>query len=81
MNKIVLPKELETLVEAEVAAGRAPDVTTLVASAVRGHLEQLAALRQSLDEAEADYDTNGGVAWNKVRKDLTARLKLDAGDD
>ncbi len=79
MNRIVLPRELERLVEAEVAAGRATDASTLVASAVRGHLEQMAALRRSLDEAEADYLANGGTSWGKVRSELNARLDRDAG--
>lgn len=79
MTEITLPRDVEDLVEAEVAAGYAPDAQTLVASAVRGHLEQLAILRQSLDEAKADFLENGGIAVSEVRAELMARLKRNAG--
>ncbi len=81
MSNVILPKDIEELVEAEIAAGYAKDAQSLVASAVRGHLERLKILRQSLDEAEADYRENGGTPWDVVRADLTARLGLDADQD
>lgn len=70
---ITLPKELETLVEREVAEGRFPSANQLVADAVRAHLEELAAFRATLDEAKAEADRDGWLSWDEVKAQLRQR--------
>ena len=67
---ITLPKDLERLVEREVADGHFPSADELVARAVKAQLEQLAALRQSLELAEAEAERDGWLTMD----DLKARL-------
>ena len=71
---VTLPEDLTRELEAEVAAGRAKSVEAVVTAAVRAHLATVAELRRSLDEAEADYRENGGVAWEDVKARLSKRL-------
>lgn len=74
---ITLPKDIERLLEAEVAAGRAKSIEAAVESAVRAHYAALVDLRRSLDEAEAEYDAKGGIAWEVVRAHIDSRLAAD----
>lgn len=74
---ITLPKDIERLLETEVAAGRAKSIEAAVEGAVRAHYAALADLRRSLDEAEAEYDAKGGIAWEVVRAHIDARLAAD----
>ncbi|MGQ0531473.1 MAG: hypothetical protein ACT4OF_02125 [Caulobacteraceae bacterium] len=74
---ITLPEDLEQLLEAEVAAGRAKSVEAAVVRAVKAHLASLADLRASLDDAEAEYDEKGGIPWAEVRAHIDARLAAD----
>jgi len=67
---IVLPRDLELLVEQEVADGHFPSANELVANAVRAQLHQLAVLRQSLELAEAEAERDGWLTMD----DLKARL-------
>lgn len=74
---VSLPKDIASLLEAEVKAGRAESVDAAVAAVLRAQFASGDDLRRSLDEAEADYDQRGGVAWNDVRQDLSDRLARD----
>lgn len=65
---VSLPEDIERRLEAEVAAGRAESVEAAAAAVIRAQLASMDDLRRSLDEAEADYDLNGGVPWADVRK-------------
>ena len=67
---INLPPDLARDLEAEVSAGRAPSVDSLVASAMRAHLGRMEQLRRTLDEAEADYAAHGGIPFETVRAEL-----------
>lgn len=68
---VSLPEDIERRLEAEVAAGRAESVEAAAAAAIRAQLASMDELRRSLDEAEADYDRNGGVTWSEARKALS----------
>jgi Arc/MetJ-type ribon-helix-helix transcriptional regulator len=74
---VTLPADLQKKLEAEVAAGRAESVEAVVAAAVRAQLATTEDLRRSLDEAEAEYDAKGGVAWSQVVDHINARLRAD----
>ena len=54
-----------------VAAGRAESVEDAAAAAIVAPLASMDEWRRSLDEAEADYDRNGGVSWSEARKALS----------
>ena len=51
MTAITLPPDLQAWAEAEVAAGRAKSVETLVAGAVRERRDEVGYVRAKLDEA------------------------------
>ncbi len=68
---VSLPEDIERRLEAEVAAGRAESVEAAAAAVIRAQLASMDELRRSLDEAEADYDRNGGVPWSEARKALS----------
>lgn len=70
MNDIALPDELKRWAEAEVAAGRAKDLSGLVAEALSEH-RTLRALRASLDEAEAE---RGAFSLELASQRLRARF-------
>lgn len=74
---VTLPTDLERLLKEEVAAGRASSVEEAVSRAVRAHLAATHELRRSLDEAEVDYDANGGIPWDEVRARIDARIAAD----
>jgi Arc/MetJ-type ribon-helix-helix transcriptional regulator len=72
---ITLPKDLEELVQREVADGHFPSVNELVANAVRSQLEGLAALRASLEDAEAEADRDGWLTMDELKSRLAQRRK------
>lgn len=72
---ITLPKELESLVEREVAEGRFSSANELVADAVRAQLEELAAFRASLDEAEAEGERIGWLSLADLNRRLAERRR------
>lgn len=74
---VSLPKDIASLLEAEVKDGRAESVDAAVATIIRAQLASTDELRRSLDEAEADYDQRGGIVWAEVREDLSKRLARD----
>lgn len=67
MNTITLPADLEAWAQAEVAAGRAANISELVAEAM-AESRALRTLRDSLDAAEAE----GGAS---PAAEVMARLK------
>lgn len=79
MTAVVLSKDLQDLVDAEVASGFAPDTQTVVDAALRTYLQKLADLRRSLDEARADFVENGGITLQDLRAEFETRWKRDAG--
>ncbi len=68
---VSLPEDIERRLEAEVVAGRAASVEARGPAVIGAQLASMDEVRRSLDEAEADYDRNGGVAWSKARKALS----------
>jgi Arc/MetJ-type ribon-helix-helix transcriptional regulator len=72
---ITLPKELEKLVEREVAEGRFASAEDLVAKAVRAQLDELAAFRRTLDEAEAEGERLGWLSLEELDHRLAKRSK------
>lgn len=72
MISIILPKDLEAWVEAEVAAGRAESVNALVVRAVEGYRRALEAFRATLDAASADVRAGNGVPLDVVIKEFEA---------
>jgi hypothetical protein len=73
MNAIILPKDLETWAEAEVAAGRAPSVEALTVGALEAYRRKWEALRLSLDDAKAEADRDGWLTEEEVFDPLLAR--------
>lgn len=61
MGKITLPAELQQWAETEVAAGRAPDVDSLVSRVISEHRRGVEALHRSLLEAEEEADREGWI--------------------
>ena len=53
MTPITLPKDLEDWARAEVAAGRAASVDSLVAEALAARREEIVSIRAKLDAARA----------------------------
>jgi Arc/MetJ-type ribon-helix-helix transcriptional regulator len=72
---ITLPKDLELLVQREVAEGRFPSANDLVASAVRAQLEELIAFRKTLEDAEAEADLDGWLSLEELDRRLAERKK------
>lgn len=70
---ITLPDDLEALVEKEVAEGRFPSANDLVARCVRAQLEELAAFRKTLDDAEAEAERDGWLSLDDLRKSIAKR--------
>jgi Arc/MetJ-type ribon-helix-helix transcriptional regulator len=65
---ITLPKELERLVERELAAGRFKSADDLVIQAVQARLQELAAFRTTLDDAEAEAERDGWLSFDDLRR-------------
>lgn len=79
MNEIVLQKDLQDLVDAEVSGGFAADAQSVVNAALRSYFRSLADLRASINDAREDYARNGGKGLAEVRAEFEARWKRDAG--
>jgi hypothetical protein len=69
-------KVTERLKAEAAARGVSPDVLAdqLLDEALSDRAATLAAVRDSLDEAEADYRKNGGVSLEAVRAEISARI-------
>lgn len=70
---IVLPDDLETLVQKEVAEGHFASASELVSQAVRAQLEELGAFRRTLEDAEAEGERDGWLSMDDMDKKLAAR--------
>lgn len=70
---ITLPRDLEILVEKEVADGHFPSAEDLVSRAVRAQLEELAAFRAGLDKAEARGEREGWLTLEELDQKIAAR--------
>jgi Arc/MetJ-type ribon-helix-helix transcriptional regulator len=72
---ITLPPDLEEELRAEVAAGRAKSVDSVVTTALRAYLKEVAEFRASLDAVEAQADREGWIDGEQVFAEMRARLK------
>jgi Arc/MetJ-type ribon-helix-helix transcriptional regulator len=67
---LILPKELDEWVRAEVAAGRARSAEDLTRDALEAHKRRIEAFRTSLQEAEAEADRDGWLEGDAVLAEM-----------
>lgn len=60
-----------------MAAGDARSVDAYVEHILRAHFLSREELIRSLEEAQADYDENGGLDWEEVHARMSKNLGLD----
>ncbi|MFT3728484.1 MAG: hypothetical protein QM759_11725 [Terricaulis sp.] len=78
MTDITLPPDFEAWARAEVAAGRAESVETLVATGLSGYRAEIEFVRGKLDEARASVAAGKSIPLEEflIRgRDRVARLR------
>lgn len=77
MTAITLPADLEAWARAEVAAGRAESVESLVADAVNERRAEIEYVRGKLDEARASLARGEGVSLEEAFREIDAWIAED----